>query len=502
MSDIRIKKKNEVYLTVDCDPSIAQELNDHFSFEVPGARFDPRVRNKMWDGRIRLFSMFTKELYVGLLGYLEHFAETNSYTIDYSEYIKTADVASRDDVETYCKSLNLGVRGNPLDIRDYQIDAIHRGIEDGRRLLLSPTGSGKSLILYSLMRWNLDKGRRQLIIVPTTSLVEQLYTDFQDYSCLNGWKTSEHCHRIYGGHDKTTDYPVIISTWQSIYELPKKYFDGFDCIYGDEAHLFKAKSLTSILHKCINAPYRIGTTGTLDGTKTHKLVLEGLFGPVCKVTTTKQLMDNDQLANLKIFAILLDHSDIDKKNAKALKYQDEMDFLVQCQARNKFIRNLTLKQSGNTLVLFQYVEKHGKLLYDMILEKTHEGRTVFFVHGGTDTEQREEVRRITEQQNDAIIVASYGTFSAGINIRNLHNVIFASPSKSRIRNLQSIGRGLRKGDDKTHCNLYDIGDDLSWKQRKNFTLLHMVERIKIYNDEHFDYKFVKVPLHGNSSQVN
>ena len=121
------------------------------------------------------------------------------------------------------------------------------------------------------------------------------------------------------------------------------------------------------------------------------------------------------------------------------------------------------------------------------------------MHGGTDTEQREEIRAITEKENDAIIVASYGTFSTGINIRNLHNIIFASPSKSRIRNLQSIGRGLRKGDQKTHCNLYDIGDDLSWKARKNFTLLHMMERIKIYNEENFDYKLVKVPLNGSNN---
>ena len=499
MAEIEVKKKNEVYLTVDCDPSIAQELNDHFSFEVPGAKFHPLFRSKMWDGRLRLFSMFTKELYIGLKSYLEHFAEVNKYTYSDAEYEVTADVVTKEQVEEYCNSLSLGTRGNPLAIRDYQIDAIYQAIRDGRRLLLSPTGSGKSLILYCLMRWNLDHNRRQLILVPTTSLVEQLYTDFQDYSCLNEWKTSDNCHRIYGGHEKTNEYPVIISTWQSIYELPKKFFATFDCVYGDEAHLFKAKSLTSIMHKCVNTPYRVGTTGTLDGTKTHKLVLEGLFGPVCKVTTTKTLIDNDQLVNLKIYAILLEHSEADRKVAKNQKYQDEMEFLVLNEARNKFIRNLTLRQEGNTLVLFQYVEKHGKMLYDMIKSKSHEDRKVFFVHGGTDTEQRENIRAITETQNDAIIVASYGTFSTGINIRNLHNIVFASPSKSRVRNLQSIGRGLRKGDVKTHCNLYDIGDDLSWKQRKNFTLLHMVERIKIYNDEHFDYKFVKVPLHGDRS---
>jgi superfamily II DNA or RNA helicase len=320
-----------------------------------------------------------------------------------------------------------------------------------------------------------------------------MYSDFQDYSCLNGWKTSEHCHRIYGGHEKSNEYDVVISTWQSLYKLPKPFFKDFKVIYGDEAHNFKAKSLTSILSKCTATPYRVGTTGTLDGTKTHKLVLEGLFGPVYKVTTTKKLISDKTLADLEIFNIVLEYTDEIRKASKTLSYQDEMDFIVQYEPRNKFIRNLALKQEGNTLVLFQYVEKHGKPLSEMIKEKAGD-RKVFFVYGGTDTEQRENIRKITELENDAIIVASYGTFSTGINIKNLHNIVFASPSKSRIRNLQSIGRGLRTSETKTSCNLYDIADDLSWKNRKNYTLLHMIERIKIYNDEHFNYKLVKVPL--------
>lgn len=293
-----------------------------------------------------------------------------------------------------------------------------------------------------------------------------------------------------------TPTPVVISTWQSVYELPKKWFEQFQCVYGDEAHNFKAKSLSSIMHKMTQTPYRVGTTGTLDGTKTHKLVLEGLFGPVYKVTTTKQLMDNKQLADLKIYGIILQYDDQIKRTNKELKYQEEMDFLVGYEPRNKFIRNLALDQTGNTLILFQYVEKHGKLLYDLIIDKTEEGRMVSFVYGGTDTEQRENIRKLTETQENGIIIASYGTFSTGINIRNLHNVIFASPTKSRIRNLQSIGRGLRLGEDKQSCKLFDIGDDMTWKTRKNFTLLHMIERIKIYNDEHFDYKLIKVSINA------
>ena len=141
------------------------------------------------------------------------------------------------------------------------------------------------------------------------------------------------------------------------------------------------------------------------------------------------------------------------------------------------------------------VDKHGQILYDMICNTEKLGqRKVFFVHGGTETSDREEIRRIMEIENDAIVVASYGTFSTGINIRNLHNIIFASPSKSRVRNLQSIGRGLRKSEGKEIATLYDIADDLRVKQHMNFTLKHFVERVKIYTEEKFPFKIYKIGL--------
>ena len=493
MTDISITKKNDVHLKVKCDPSIAQELHSHFSFDVPGAKFHPMYRNRVWDGQVHLFSLFTQEIYIGLKPYIEYFAKENGYTVDDSEFVVTADKTSRENVKQFVDSLKLSSNQKKIKIRDYQLEAIYNGINDGRRLLLSPTGSGKSLIIYVLLRWHEQFGRRQLIIVPTTSLVEQLYSDFQDYSHFNNWKASYNCYRIYGTVDKQNDMPITISTWQSIYKLPRQYFKDYKAVYGDECHLFKAKSLTTIMHKCVSTPYRVGTTGTLDGTKTHKLVLEGLFGKVFKTITTKKLIESKQLADLKIFTILLRYSDDIRRDNKNNTYQEEMDFLVQHYPRNKFIRNLVLDQKGNSLVLFQYVEKHGKALYDMILQKAS-NRKVFFIYGGTETQQREKARKVTEGEPNAIIIASFGTFSTGINIRNLHNIIFASPSKSRIRNLQSIGRGLRVGDNKTKCNLYDIGDDLSWKSRKNYTLLHMIERIKIYADEDFDYNTVEVKL--------
>ena len=244
--------------------------------------------------------------------------------------------------------------------------------------------------------------------------------------------------------------------------------------------------------KMDNTKYRFGFTGTLDGTQTHKWVLEGLFGPSYKVTQTKELIDKGHLSELQIRVLILKHHD-----QKFDTYEDEIQYIISHPKRNRFIRNLAVDLRGNTLVLFSRVATHGQILFDSINSFVKDGRKVFYVHGGVEAQEREEVRTITENESNAIIVASYGTFSTGINIKNLHNVIFASPSKSRIRNLQSIGRVLRKGDKKSKAVLYDIADDISYKSRKNYTLNHLVERIKIYNEEQFNYEIIQISLRDN-----
>jgi superfamily II DNA or RNA helicase len=340
-------------------------------------------------------------------------------------------------------------------------------------------------MIYSIVRYFVDKGQKILLVVPTTSLVEQMYKDFQDY----GWDVESYCHRIYSGREKTNEHPVTITTWQSVYKLERSFFEEYSVIIGDEAHLFKSKSLVEIMTKLHHAKYRFGFTGTLDGTQTHKWVLEGLFGPSYKVTKTDELMKQGHLSQLDIQCIVLKHSP-----QRFETYEDEIQYLISHEQRNKFITNLSLDLKGNTLVLYSRVETHGAILYEKINTNKRGDRKVFFIHGGVDTEERELVREITEKENNAIIVASYGTFSTGINIRNLHNVIFASPSKSRIRNLQSIGRVLRKGKNKTKAVLYDISDDCTYNSRKNYTLNHLIERIKIYNEENFNYEIITIQL--------
>lgn len=482
--DLIISKKNEVYIKVETEPNIARELSDFFTFEVPGARFMPTYKNRIWDGKIRLFNQMSGEIYFGLVPYIEEFAKRNDISIKYKEGVKDEGEYRDDVLGGFIRRVSPKSKGKTLQIRDYQMAAFTHAVRNNRSLLLSPTASGKSLIIYLLSRWY--ESNRILILVPTTSLVEQMYSDFLDYGYIEA-----KMQKIYQGHSREITKEVTISTWQSLYKMPRKFFEQFGCILGDEVHLFKAKSLTNIMNKMHLTQYRHGFTGTLDGMQTHRLVLEGLFGSVNKVVSTKELMDKKTLAKLNIQCIVLQYPDKDKKFMKDQSYQDEVDLLVRDTRRNQFIINLTTHLKGNTLLLFQFVEKHGAVLYDMLKDLD---RKVFYVHGGTDTQTRENIREITEKEKSAIIVASYGTFSTGINIRNLHNVVFSSPSKSRIRVLQSIGRGLRQGTDKSTATLFDIADDLSWKSKQNFTLRHFMERINIYNEEEFDYTIKNLPI--------
>ena len=476
---LNVSKIDDVYLKVDCDPGTSQELSDYFTFMVPGAQFIPQVRNRFWDGKIRLFNQMTKTIYFGLYPQLEEFCKQRSYELNIEEDRSFFQQEfSLNEIDDLVESIGL-----TLTPRDYQRKAVAHAIRNKRCLLLSPTASGKSLIIYMLSRFYPAK---KLIIVPTTSLVHQMESDFKDY----GYK--DKVHKITAGADKQTDAEVVVTTWQSIYKMPKKWFSQFKVVIGDEAHLFKAKSLVDIMTKLTDCPWRFGFTGTLDGTVTHKLILEGLFGPVEKVTTTIDLIEQKHLAEFKINIITLKHPKSVCKTLKGATYQDEIDYIVRNVARNTFICNLCKSLDGNTLALFNYVDKHGKVLYNMLNDV--KDRPVFFIHGGVKGEDRNEVRQIIEKEQNSIIVASYGTFSTGVNIRNLHNIVFASPSKSRVRNLQSIGRGLRRASNKREARLFDLVDDLRYNQRKNYSLQHFTERLKLYNEEQFPYKMYQVDL--------
>ena len=377
----------------------------------------------------------------------------------------------------------------------FEIDGDHRYLLDD---FLVTHNSGKSAISYCLVRYYLAKTKGKiLIIVPTTALVEQMYSDFQDYSSANKWSTEHNCHRIYSGKDKTPPLGkrVVITTWQSIFRLPPSYFESFEMVFGDEAHQYSAKNLNGIMDSLVNCRYRVGATGTVQDSKTNVMQLEGMFGPLYKTISTKELMEKKMVAELTIKCLALKYPDDVCKVVKKFRYEDEVEWLVTNEDRNKFIRNLALSLKGNTLILFQFTDKHGKPLFSMIQEKCTSERKVFYVDKDVKPLVRDQIRGVVEKETDAIIVASYGTFSTGVNIRNIDNVIFASPTKSKIRVLQSIGRGLRMSDRKNKVTQYDIVDDLQHKTHENFALKHAKERLRYYNLEKFRVKTYKISLH-------
>lgn len=482
---IRVTKFNDVHIKLHCDASVAYELNEYFTFSVPGARFSPAFKNKMWDGKIRLFHLMRQTLYVGLLDKVKQFVKDRGYQLTYDDMSDFGEnVFPLAAAEQHVADSEISITP-----RDYQYEAFVHAIRKKRAILLSPTASGKSLIIFLITSYLIAK--KVLIIVPTTGLVHQMASDFEDYGC-----PPDIIHKIFSGQEKATNAFITITTWQSIYKLPAKWFDQYGCVIGDEAHTFKAKCLVEIMEKLTKCEYRYGFTGTLDGTQTNKLVLEGLFGPVKTVTTTAQLMEQKTVAQMTIKAIVLSYPDEIRQmlaNRKPkLLYKEELLYLMQKKSRSKFIANLVSSLPNNTLLLFNNID-HGKMLMQMI-QANDPSRKVFFVYGGVEGLEREQIRKYVEENKNVIVVASYKTFATGTNIKNLHNVVFGSPSKSRIRVLQSIGRGLRTSSEKSEAMLYDVADDMSWKSYQNHTIKHFAERIQMYNQEKFDYKIFTVQL--------
>lgn len=504
MEHVNIQAVDSVFIRIDAEKSVIKEMSQFFSFEVPNHKYMPAYRNRVWNGRINLLNTHKHTMYRGLVEYVKKFCRDRNYSISGFEEQDTE--IKRDHL---CKFIDEFVqphiRGEKAKVHDYQMDAIFHAIKRKRCLLLSPTGSGKSMIIYCLMRYYLEtlpKDKKILIVVPTTGLVQQMLSDFAEYSKNTKWRADKNCHGIHAGRSKETAKRVVISTWQSIFREHKDWFDQFAVVFGDECHQYRSQSLVALMTKLKDCPYRVGTTGTLDNIHVHKLIIEGLFGLVYKVTSTKDLIDKNILSELKVECLQINHPDSDRLLLKRRTYQEEIEWIVTNEKRNQFIANLAEKLKGNTLILFNYVSKQGIPLFGMMKNSSKE---THFVSGKTETETREQIRKIVDKSNNCIMVASYGTTSTGINIRNIHNIIFASPSKSVVRVLQSIGRGLRKSETKENVVIYDISDDLRYKKYINHTYRHLEERVRIYTKERFVHRLISINFkrdgHGEKNTI-
>ena len=417
--------------------------------------------------------------------------------------------------------------------------------------------SGKSLIAYMLYRYCVDNNLPLLINVPSTSLCEQLLSDFKDY-VSDDHDVDKYVATLYGGQDKETTKPVIISTWQTCSNMPGEWFKKFKFYIVDEAHGSSAKELSAIIDHLNNCPYRIGMTGTLNGSNIHEIEMHARFGEIFKMVTTRELIDRGLVTDIDIKCVRLlhDKQEIDRFHGFCKNdYQREIDYLLNSAERNDYIINLALGLDTTTLMLFNRIEGHGMKLLDMIQEKSVEyKKKVFYIAGSVKTKQREQIRKqldgelpdfhivkfadgrtatfdgefVTYEQLLAyrgktldiesfdpshifvqpgsesfvvsdietvkgcyILLASYGTLAVGVNIRNLHNLIFCHPFKGRILNLQSIGRILRKSNSKNIVYLYDLCDDYRKGKKVNHTYKHATARLEIYEGEEFNYELIE-----------
>jgi superfamily II DNA or RNA helicase len=486
---LTITSKNETVAKLSGDRDAIKDLAAIFQFQPDGYYFTPAYKMGMWDGWIHPINRNTGEFKKGLAATIIRTAIGMGIEIALCE----VDFEYLDEQLTMCNTSNIMGGAHPITPYDYQLAGASYVLDNKRCIIESPTGSGKSLLQYIIIKTLLQNDYKKiLIVVPTVSLVQQLYGDFCDYSLNDdSFMTEDLCHKIAEGSDKSSDKKIYISTWQSIQNIKdKKYFEEFDVVLVDECHVAKGASITKIMEKSINAKFKCGFTGTLDASPLHKNILLGLFGDVYKTATTKELIDRGILAQLEVKSIVLKHKD----KVPVFEYADELDYLVSHDKRNNLITNLAASLNGNSLILFQLVEKHGKVMHKILTEK-YPDRDIYLIYGGVKSSKREEIRKLLEEKDNAIIIASYQTFQAGINIKKLHNVIFASPSKSKIRVFQSIGRGLRVHGSKEKATLYDIADDLRGNRKTlNHTMRHFKERLEMYIKEEFKIKYIKMDI--------
>ena len=552
--DVVISYIDEVHSKIGASREILLTLREEFSFFANGYKFHPSFKKGLWDGKI---SMINRGIFFnGLLKDIIRACKDKGLSV-HVENIKNYMPHEIDD--SVIDKLASYVKFPPYD---YQLRSVKESLSKRKLLIISPTSSGKSLIAYLLYRYCSDNNIPLLITVPSVGLVTQLYEDFKSY-INDDHDIEKHVHMIYANQEKTTNKPCVITTWQSAYKMEPEWFSRFKFYIQDEAHLAESKSLTHIIESLKNCPFRIGMTGTLDGTSIHELEMRARFGEVFRMVTTRELIDRGLVTDIEIkfIRLLYDKKDIDKMHAFCKNdYQREIDYIINHDARNEYLINLGLTLEGTTLMLFNRVEAHGEVMLEEIERRalSHKKKAVYIV-GKTNAKERERIRKLldadmptftvlTTEKGDIIIddtysidyiknalkqdktldltkfeeecihidyscidqpvtnveqiegsyilLASYGTMSTGISIKRLHNLILCHPYKSKILNLQSIGRILRKSVYKNKVFLYDFSDDFRKGKKVNHVYKHGIERLAIYESEQFDYDLLEDKL-GN-----
>jgi superfamily II DNA or RNA helicase len=499
MSDVHLSYVNEVYCRVESDMGITMELSDTLTWKAENYRFHPKYKCGMWDGNISLVNKGTRLVYIGLLDRIRQFCEERDYSFSYDEKLNPIAISD----ETLNRFIEWVDLPKELEVREYQFETIKQCIQNKRLTVLSATGSGKSLSIYLTGLWYIENHKQKvLVIVPTISLVSQLQSDLRDYGF--GGKIETSINGLSKSDNIDTDF--CITTWQSLSNgktsMHKSWYNQFGVIIGDEAHQAKSTMLVKILSSMTNTPHRFGFTGTLSDDELNVATIEGLFGKQFNAISAKEMIQLSFSTPIKIKCLVLKYPEevckefhkgvYDPKSGKIKKksYQDEVNFLLKYEARNKFIKNLVKSLDGNKIVFFRF-EEHGKELYAM-MEKGSDN--IFYIDGKISVDIREQIRHAIEEEENCTLLGSLGTVSTGSNFKKLKHMVAAHPSKSKIKVLQSIGRMLRLHPSKSEVYLYDIVDDLSYKSKRNYLLDHFLERVKIYTKEGFPFKVYKTKV--------
>lgn len=474
---IHIFPLNQSDIVVRSDrPDWLRMIQTIFKVVVPEHKYIVRHNPSMkgWDGTIQLFRPSKKHAGLvgprGLVHAIINLANVYNWNLNIDQDLLPRNI-NEQEVDDFFMDMDL-----PFEFRDYQIKSIYDALRLTRCVLVSPTGSGKSFIMYGLNSWlkARENIQRTLIIVPNNTLVTQLKSDFEFYGSSEVITTSLGLGDVGDTH---------ITTWQTLFHKKKdlkKFLMQFDAVFGDEAHTTQAKVLKNIFSDMTHISWRIGTTGTLQDEILKSMTVIGIFGPIIQHTSTSQMIDRGLMPDLKIYLVPFYYP----TQSMIRDWRDEVDLLINNHKRNTIIINLIkIAQQGTSLILFQHIA-HGQQLL-ALARQNYPDYNIYYIDGSIDSIERERIRN--ELNNDdlgkSILIASVGTVAVGVNIPSLTNLIFASPTKSRIRVLQSLGRIMRKTDTKHRVNVYDVVD--MFRTRKNYAARHAQQRVEIYQSENF-----------------
>lgn len=501
MIDVKVIFHDFSQARIECQDSMFFDLKDHFSFFVDGYQFNPKYRYGGWSGKIYLIDN-NRMVPIGLATQIKKFCDEMGYTCEIDKAILTGDDCTREYFDKWLSSKKIYSGSTEITPHFYQSESVWQVIHHGRRLLSLPTSAGKSLIQALLSRYYLEHYEgKVLVVVPTTSLTIQMKKDYIDYRLFR----DEDILEIRSGTERDSRKArVYVSTWQTACKMPPEWLEQFGMVLNDETHNATAKNVSTLVKSLKNCIFKAGLSGTLKDGKANLMQYIGMFGQVYSPVTTSELMEKGMVTKLKINSLFLEYPEPVCVGMKGMDYQTEVKSIIGYKKRNKVITGLASKLSkkgDNVFVMFRY-SKHGKSLFE---ELSKDNEKVYYISGEISTEKRDELKGILENDTGIIVVASYGVFSTGISIKNLHHVIFAHGTKSKITVLQSIGRVLRKHESKDCATLWDIIDCAGIKPKEgskskkkyihmNHSLKHGIERLDRYFKEKFDVSVKKIQL--------